>query len=231
MKRSQVNKLLEDAKAFFASMSFKLPAWAFWGPDEWKERTDTNEIVNAGLGWDVTDFGSLDYEKRGLLLFAIRNGLSSGEPAAPGLNYAKPYAEKIMIVDEEQETPFHFHWNKMEDIINRGGGNLVIELYRADENDEFSNKPVIVSIDGLQRTVKPGGSVVLNPGESITLYQHLYHRFYGEPGKGRVLVGEVSSVNDDSSDNRFKESGGRYPELEEDEAPLHLLVSDYRKLA
>ncbi|MFP4376341.1 MAG: D-lyxose/D-mannose family sugar isomerase [Spirochaetales bacterium] len=229
MKRSEVNELLEDAKAFFASMGFRLPVWAYWAPEQWKDRTDTAEIVNAALGWDVTDFGSLDYKNRGLLLFAIRNGLSSGKPAASGLRYAKPYAEKIMIVDEEQETPFHFHWNKMEDIINRGGGNLVIELYGANDKEEFSDEPVVVSIDGLQRTVQPGGSVVLHPGESITLYQYLYHRFFGEPGQGRVLVGEVSSVNDDSSDNRFKEPGGRYPELEEDEPPVHLLVSDYAK--
>ncbi|TVQ28925.1 MAG: D-lyxose/D-mannose family sugar isomerase [Spirochaetaceae bacterium] len=227
MKRSDVNRLLSDAKEFFSSMGFRLPAWAHWGPADWKGRSDTEEIVNAALGWDVTDFGSGEYEKRGLLLFAIRNGLSSGRPAAANLAYSKPYAEKIMIVDENQETPFHFHWNKMEDIINRGGGNLVLELFMADGDEEFSDAPVTVSIDGIIRTVPAGGTVVLHPGESITLYQNLYHRFYGEQGRGRVLVGEVSTVNDDSSDNRFKEAGGRYPALIEDEEPLHLLVSDY----
>ena len=227
MKRSDVNRLLSDAKEFFATMGFRLPAWAHWAPGDWKGRSDTEEIVNAALGWDVTDFGSQDYQNRGLMLFAIRNGLSSGKPSAAGLAYAKPYAEKIMIVDENQETPFHFHWNKMEDIINRGGGNLVLELFMADAAEEFSDDPVTVSVDGIIRTVPPGGTVVLHPGESITLYQNLYHRFYGEPGRGRVLVGEVSTVNDDSSDNRFKEAGGRYPALVEDEEPLHLLVSDY----
>jgi D-lyxose ketol-isomerase len=57
----------------------------------------------------------------------------------------------------------------------------------------------------------------------------VYHRFYGEPGKGKVLVGEVSMVNDDTSDNRFHEVIGRFPSIEEDVEPLHLLVSDYVK--
>jgi D-lyxose isomerase len=42
-----------------------------------------------------------------------------------------------------------------------------------------------------------------------------------------VLVGEVSTVNDDSTDNRFFEPVGRFPEIIEDVAPRHLLVGDY----
>jgi D-lyxose ketol-isomerase len=71
--------------------------------------------------------------------------------------------------------------------------------------------------------------ISLSPGESIALYQGLYHKFYGEPGKGKVLVGEVSAVNDDHTDNRFHEELGRFPEIEEDTSPHHLLVGDYRK--
>ncbi len=81
----------------------------------------------------------------------------------------------------------------------------------------------------MSRTLAPGGQVILKPGESICLEQGIYHRFYGEQGKGKVLVGEVSAVNDDSSDNRFKETLGRFPEIVEDEAPLHLLANDYQK--
>jgi len=43
-------------------------------------------------------------------------------------------------------------------------------------------------------------------------------------------VGEVSAVNDDATDNRFQETLGRFPEIEEDVEPLHLLVSDYKNL-
>ena len=46
---------------------------------------------------------------------------------------------------------------------------------------------------------------------------------------GDVLIGEVSTVNNDLTDNIFAEPIGRFAEVEEDEAPLRLLVSDYRK--
>jgi D-lyxose ketol-isomerase len=156
-----------------------------------------------------------------LFLFTIRNGRLKVD--------RKPYAEKIMIVEENQETPMHYHWSKMEDIINRGGGNLVIELYNSTPDNKFDTTPVTFKTDGITRTVSPGGKVTLTPGESICLEQGMYHRFYGEAGKGKVLVGKVSAVNDDASDNCFYEPVGRFPVIEEDEPPLHLLVSDYKK--
>jgi D-lyxose ketol-isomerase len=36
-------------------------------------------------------------------------------------------------------------------------------------------------------------------------------------------------VNDDRTDNRFYESIGRFPQVIEDEPPLHLLTMDYAK--
>jgi len=158
-----------------------------------------------------------------LLLFTIRNG----NLKLP--KNVKNYAEKIMIVEENQVTTFHFHWQKTEDIINRGGGNLVVELYNSNAADEFTQEAIRVSCDGIVRTVEPGGRVILNPGERITLTPRLYHKFYGDPKAGRVLVGEVSSVNDDASDNRFKDPIGRSPKIEEDEAPLHYLCNEYPK--
>lgn len=220
MKRSEINGYIEEAKQFFASMKFHLPPWANWSPEQFRaHKEEARRILRHKLGWDVTDFGGGPYLQRGLLLFALRNG-EAGDTI-------RPYAEKIMIVKENQETPFHYHWNKTEDIINRGGGRLVVELYRATDDDEFSDEPVTVSVDAIDRTVEAGGTIVLEPGESITLVPRLYHRFYGEPGKGLVLTGEVSKVNDDDKDNRFKPPLGRYPEIEEDEEPVHLLVPDY----
>ena len=43
------------------------------------------------------------------------------------------------------------------------------------------------------------------------------------------MIGEVSTVNDDNTDNIFREPIGRFSDIEEDEAPRHLLVSDYDK--
>lgn len=222
MKRSEINQLIVESINFFESLNFKLPLWGYWKAADWKGKSEeASEIAANVLGWDLTDFGSGDFHKRGLILFTIRNGNIKMDK--------KPYAEKIMIVEENQETPMHFHWSKMEDIINRGGGNLVIELYNSDKNNQFTAEPVKVKIDGIVRVVSPGGKVILTPGESICLEQGMYHRFYGETGKGKVLVGEVSAVNDDSNDNCFYEPVGRFPEIEEDEMPLHLLASDYTK--
>jgi D-lyxose ketol-isomerase len=222
MKRSEINKLILDSVAFFDKMNFRLPPWAYWNPDEWKGKYDAcSEIVDNMLGWDLTDFGSGDFKKRGLILFTLRNGNFRKDK--------KPYAEKIMIVEELQETPMHFHWSKMEDIINRGGGNLVIELYDSTADEKLSDQPFTVKTDGAVRYLHPGDKIILTPGESICLKQGIYHRFYGEAGRGKVLVGEVSAVNDDTSDNRFLETLGRFPAIVEDEHPVHLLVSDYAK--
>ncbi len=221
MKRSEINQLIISSIEFLNEMNFKLPPWAFWKPKDWKGKYETcKEIVENMHGWDLTDFGMNDFHNKGLILFTLRNG----NP----LRDKKTYAEKIMIVEEMQETPMHFHWSKMEDIINRGGGNLVIDLCESDENEDYSQEDFEVKIDGICRTISAGGRVILQPGESICLVQGLYHRFYGEEGKGKVLVGEVSAVNDDSSDNRFFDKVGRFPDIIEDEEPLHLLASDYK---
>lgn len=222
MKRSDINQILENAKTFMKERKFFLPPWAYWSVADWKKnKENAAEVINNMLGWDITDFGSGDFYRRGLFLFTLRNGKFNVDK--------KPYAEKIMIVEENQETPMHFHWAKMEDIINRGGGNLVIELFNSTSGEAFAETPVRLKTDGIERIVKPGGKVVLCPGESICLEQGVYHRFYGKSGKGKVLVGEVSMVNDDTSDNRFYEVIGRFPSIEEDVEPLHLLVSDYAK--
>jgi len=221
MKRSEINQLISEAKKFFNHHKFMLPPWGYWKPEEWKSKAEIcSEIAENMLGWDLTDFGSGDFKKRGLLLFTIRNGNLQKDK--------KPYAEKIMIVEENQETPMHYHWSKMEDIINRGGGNLVVELYNSTKNNQLATTEVHFKTDGILRIVPAGGKIILKPGESITLEQGVYHRFYGEQGKGKVLVGEVSAVNDDNTDNCFLEKLGRFPEIVEDETPLHLLVSDYK---
>lgn len=222
MKRSEINALIEDAKIFFATHNFHLPPWALWGPEDWKGKGDS-EVVEHQLGWDLTDYGGGKFDKKGLILFTIRNGSLTDNTRPP-----KPYAEKIMIVRDGQVCPMHFHWTKVEDIINRGGGNLAITLHGSDDSGGMTSDPVTVSVDGFERTVESGTDVVLTPGESITLVRGMYHAFTGEAGKGKVLVGEVSSVNDDHTDNRFHQPQPRFPEIEEDEKPLHLLVGDYK---
>lgn len=222
MKRSEINFLMKDAVKFLNKYNFALPPFAFWSPEEWKNKGEEyDEIRDNSLGWDVTDFGSGEYEKCGLLLFTIRNGNQQMEKTI------KPYAEKVMIVKEGQVTPYHFHWNKMEDIINRGGGNLMIQLYNSKEDGSFDHTKVTVNSDGRSYEIEAGGIVRITPGESITLHPGQYHKFWGEEGKGAVLVMEVSQCNDDSADNRFYEEVGRFPQIDEDEAPIYLMVNEY----
>ncbi|MBE9510514.1 MAG: D-lyxose/D-mannose family sugar isomerase [Bacteroidetes bacterium] len=221
MKRSEVNSIIKNSIDFFEEYKFWLPEWAYWSPENWKGQSEPcAEIITNNLGWDITDFGSNDFTRQGLVLFTIRNGNLQKKD--------KTYCEKIMIADEEQETPLHFHWNKMEDIINRGGGNLVLELFIATSNGELTDKTLDVNIDGIISTVKPGEQLILKPGQSICMKPYQYHRFYGQKGFGKVLIGEVSMVNDDENDNRFYERVGRFPAITEDSKPLHLLVSDYQ---
>lgn len=223
MKRSEINEIVEDSRNFFAEMNFKLPEWSDWALAEWKKNKDScSEIFENQLGWDITDFGSGNLEDVGLILFTVRNG-NYRDPES------KPYAEKIMIVGEGQLTPTHHHKSKVEDIINRGGGNLVLELWNLNDDGSLADTDVEVKIDSVDYTFKPGERVVLEPGQSICLYQGLYHRFYGEEGKGRVMVGEISAVNDDEHDNYFLEDTSRFPEIDEDVEPEFLLVSDYKK--
>ena len=222
MKRSEINHIITETIGFFREMNFWLPKWAFWAPPAWRGKHElVQEIVQCGLGWDITDFGSGNFEKIGLINFNLRNGVMN--------KTRKTYCEKIIVVNENQVTPLHTHFIKFEDIIVRGGGNLVIELYQGDEHFKPTDLPVTVKVDGLPRTMGAGGKVLLTPGESIFLEPGMLHLFYGEPGKGRVLVGEVSAVNDDSTDNYFVVDGPRFPTIEEDAEPEYLLVNDYRR--
>lgn len=222
MKRSEINTIMRDADAFIRQHGFLLPPFAYWTPEDWSNKGDeVSEIVNRQLGWDITDFGSGIFDKIGLFVFNIRNG----NPEDLNLGKGKLYAEKILIVNVDQITPMHFHWKKVEDIINRGGGKLKIQVFNSTADEQLDSTDVMVSIDGVKRVVPSGSIITLEPGESITITDHLYHKFWGS--ESRVLVGEVSTVNDDNTDNRFYEPVGRFPEIEEDSPPMHLLCTDY----
>jgi len=222
MKRSEVNKIIMDAIRFIEEHKFALPPFAHWTPEDWKEKgPECDEIRDNMLGWDVTDYGLGKFDEVGLVLVTIRNG-NQKDP-----KYKKPYAEKLLISRENQVCPMHFHWYKMEDIINRGGGILVMKLYNADENDGLADTDVTVVCDGVVRTVPAGTELELKPGESVTLVPRMYHAFWAKEGHGPVLIGEVSQCNDDNTDNRFYETMGRFPTIEEDEEPFRLLCNEY----
>jgi hypothetical protein len=224
MKRSEINTIMREALDFCRDRKFHLPPFAVWTPGDWKsKRRECAQIVDQQLGWDITDFGSSRYDEVGLLMFTLRNG-TYAELKNP---LGKIYGEKVLIVLPGQVTPLHFHHQKMEDIINRGGGDLMVELWNSTKENELVDTEVEVCCDGILRRVPAGGILRLAPGESVCLPQRLYHKFWGE-GE-RVLVGEVNRVNDDRVDNHFYEPVGRFPTVEEDVDPLHLLMGDYAK--
>ena len=224
MKRSTINDLVRDAVDFLNKCQFYLPPFAFWTPADWaKKGEESREIIDRQLGWDVTDFGQGQFEKVGAILFTLRNGSVTDLKRGKG----KLYAEKIMVLQPGQLLPMHFHQTKTEDIINRGGGHLVVKLYKADNDNNFSKDEISFSLDGVIHRIQAGHTVTLNPGESITITPRLYHSFWAEDEP--VLAGEVSTVNDDQHDNHFYDAIPRFPTIEEDEPPLYFLVSDYPK--
>lgn len=223
MKRSRINEIIAQADAFIRSFGFVLPPFAYWSPEQMLERrAEISGIVDARLGWDITDYGQGRFDELGLFLFTVRNGNMADLKSGGGMLYA----EKIMISRKNQLSPMHRHFHKAEDIINRGGGKLVLELFMPDGNGEIDDKAQVqVPVDGMIRKMPAGSLLKLDPGESVTLLPGVWHAFWGEGGD--VLIGEVSTVNDDLNDNWFREPIGRFSAIEEDVAPRHLLVADY----
>lgn len=219
MKRSEINTYLAEALAAFQKAGFTLPPFGYLPYAKWSTRGhEYDEIRRCMLGWDITDFGSGDFLRIGLTLFTLRNG----DPTDPA---GKTYAEKLMYVRPGQVTPMHCHTRKMEDIIVRAGANLIVELWLPDENGGLSDRDVTVSMDGVRQTFPAGTRIALAPGQSITMARGLYHSFFADGGP--CVVGEVSMVNDDNTDNHFLEACGRFPPIEEDAEPEFCLCFAY----
>lgn len=225
MKRSIINDIMAEAHEMIRAHGFTLPPFAEWTPEEFAARKgEAAHVIQSRCGWDITDYGAGRYDEMGLFLFTLRNGLLSDLQAGGGMCYA----EKLLISKQDQLSPMHTHILKAEDIINRGGATLVVELNGSDDQGRFAeDKGGTVWCDGISRAYSPGEKLQLKPGESVTLKPGDWHAFWGEGGD--VLIGEVSTVNDDETDNIFREPIGRFAEIEEDVAPTHLLVSDYAR--
>jgi D-lyxose ketol-isomerase len=228
MKRSEINAIIARAEADFHRIGFALPEFARWSPEDWRRRrAEAAAMIETGLGWDVTDFAEGRFDSKGLLLFTIRNGTLRGGTGN------RPYAEKIMISRHDQLAPLHRHATKIEDIINRAalspGAVLAIELFAMEEDGSPARQTKVTAfLDGRSTEVDAGTVVRLEPGASITLFPGTYHAFWGEGGD--VVIGEVSSVNDDHTDNYFAQPLSRFPTIQEDQ-PIHrLTVTDYRVL-
>ena len=224
MKRSEVNQGIEWAKQLLKTYQITLPEFGYWTVEEWRRHMDETEAVRQlMLGWDVTDYGLNTFKDVGGVLFTVRNG---------DLNHPEigvPYAEKFILLAKDQALPTHMHFSKTEDIINRAGGVLCLKLYQATLDDAIDYaSDVTVYTDGIKRVYQAGEVVRVKTGCSITLPTRLYHSFWAE--EADLVVGEVSSVNDDRIDNCFNPKMPRFGEIEEDEPVVHPLCNEYDKV-
>ena len=216
MKRSEINAALREMEAMIQECRFPLPPFCHFTPEEWLDKGEEyDEVRKYRLGWDITDYGLDQFDKVGFSIVTLRNGAPTGG--------VKPYAEKLLYLRAGQSSPMHFHWYKMEDIINRGGGDVWIRVYPSTPEETLGDGPVTVSMDGCKYTVPAGTRLCLSPGQSLTVTPGMYHDFYVPEEGGPVLLGEVSMCNDDDRDNRFLDPVKRFPPIEEDEPPYRLL--------
>ncbi|MBE5804136.1 MAG: D-lyxose/D-mannose family sugar isomerase [Clostridiales bacterium] len=225
MKRSEIQHAIHWAKDLLAASGFALPMFADWSLEEWKARkNEAQTIIKTMRGWDVSTFGHDDFSQMGAVLFTIRNGLPDGSAGCP-------YAEKLIMMREGQMLPNHYHVQKTEDIINRGGGVLLIRVFNSLPDGTVDRTgDVRILTDGMERYVPAGTDVEITRGNSMTIYPGLYHLFMPKPGCGDLIVGEVSSINDDHTDNYFEDPRSRFIPVEED-VPVEMpLCNEYGQL-
>ncbi|MEA4899009.1 D-lyxose/D-mannose family sugar isomerase [Bacillota bacterium Meth-B3] len=225
MKRSEINAAIIWAKELLQKNNIRLPAYAYWDMQTWMQnKSAIDTISKVMLGWDITDFGTNDFATVGAVLYTVRNGDMSD--ASVGV----PYCEKYIIMKEGQRLPKHYHVFKTEDIINRANGVLAVYLWNTDAGGNQLATDVKVSMDGIEHTFKAGEEILIQPGNSISLAPHIAHIFGPKIGGGDLIVGEVSKVNDDNTDNYFLEPTSRFADIEEDEDLLHPLCNEYAVL-
>ena len=226
MKRSEVDQRINKAIDFAKELNVKLPPFAFWTARQWREKgPECDEIRDLMLGWDVTDFGFGEFFTTGRTLFTLRNGSYRFK------QYPRMYSEKQIFIEEDQVAPIHFHRKKTEDIINRGGGNIIVEVCKASEDGSKSDESFYMSVNGCKRLFKPSEKCCLTPGESILIPAGIIHEFWSEKGTGMTLSGEVGSICDDLDDNIFLSPCERFTNIEEDEEPLYVLCNEYANIA
>lgn len=224
MKRSEINRAITWAKELLEKNNIHLPRTAYWDMDKWAENKDAIDTIRqVMLGWDITDFGTGKFDEIGAVLYTVRNG----DMNAPDVGV--PYCEKYIVMREGQRLPKHYHVYKTEDIINRAGGVLSVWLWNTDAEGKQLESDVKVYMDGIECQFKAGEEILVYPGDSISLTPYMAHIFGPKPGSGSLIVGEVSKVNDDNTDNYFLEPTARFAEIEEDEALLHPLCNEYNK--
>ena len=211
MLRSEINQIIKKSKSYFNKNNFFLPAWSNWPLNEWKKNINFAKIAHQSqIGWDITDFGKNNFHKEGAVLFSTK--------MVKRYNKLITYSEKLLLLMPNQKIPFHFHKKKTEDIINRCNGVLEMGLYASDSHFKRKKDSFILNIDSIPNKIKPNEKIFLHPGQSITIKPYLCHYLKSSnKNKKTLIVGEVSSLNDDNTDNYFPDKNLRFTKIEEDE--------------
>lgn len=223
MRRSEIDTIIDETIAILEAQGTRLPPFAHWSPAEWRA-PETRTMRERFLGWAVVEFEPGAFAKAGIALCTTRMG--SHHDLAQGRG--RLYGEKVFVLRDQQYVPFHHHAVKTEDVINRGGATLAIELVRVDAAGRPSREPVEIERDGLPTSLAPQSIVRLAPGESITLTPGIAHAFWAEGGD--VVCGEVSLANDERTDNLFLSALPAPAPIVEDAPARRLVVADYAAL-
>ena len=113
----------------------------------------------------------------------------------------------------------HTHVIKAEDIINCGGARRVFGFFSSDEERGFAeDRGRAVNSYCIRHEPGPRHRVTLMPGD--------WHTTWGDGGE--FLIREVSTVNDDETNNIFRDPIGCLADIEEDTELNHYLVNHYR---
>lgn len=225
MKRSFVEARIEAMLAMSERHGVKLPPFALWSDAEYRDDpVAARRIAERGLGWNVVEFRPGAFAQEGLTAFTLRMGDWRGLQAGRG----RLYAEKALLAEDKQRTPYHYHIVKTEDIVNRGGARFVIELCKVDRSGARLKDRFRVVKDVTNFDLGPGDQVRLEPGESLTLEPFVAHAFWAEGGA--TLAGEVSLANDDGTDNYFLPPLKPPAPIEEDHSRRYVTVQDHARL-
>ena len=102
----------------------------------------------------------------------------------------------------------------------------MVELFGSDDQGRFAaDRSGVVRCYGNSTPFKAGTRLRLPPGVSVTLMPLDWRAFWDEGGD--IVIGGVSTVNDDVSNNLFRDPVGRFAQIDEEGPPTRLLVADY----
>ncbi len=224
MKRSQINNLIDRALNSFTATTFICRHGRSGTPTNGKPWVKKQTKLESTVwdGWSAI-LAAMISTKKDFCYLSCAMGFCKTTVLKQ-----RSSTLKMFVVQPEQVTPWHFHWMKTEDLINRGGGRLEVELaWAADDEKSFDEREVRVQVDGITKIIPSGGKLILEPGESVTLPPKLCHQFCGHKGDKTVLAGEISSLNDDTKDNCFMGKTVDRTPIIEDEAPRYSLTGEY----